>query len=317
MPTLLDEPETQARTNAAPAERLRTTMAAMRLSFTWFGTRKTLTSEQRAQAAGSFGAEADFLSAGKKLIDTRHEKYKAVTAFRGRAGQYWLGQLVDHLNDRLTGEADQLARRASVQIPEQSRGMEDLIASYRASALASFHDRFYQDEHDPPEVWPQTYDRIPLDPLPACARRLLEQPNDWLLKPAGIQLLVRVLLSMGWSPRHIAGLIRSKYERDYGWGATWHQYDAATRADFYVRLFAGLIATGLDRLDDFNCLATRGKGYCCNASCGALLESYRNRLLAMRDHGEPQLFLPQRRIDPTTNSVEELANQSETCSQER
>jgi hypothetical protein len=90
MPTLLDEPETQARTNAAPAERLRTTMAAMRLSFTWFGTRKTLTSEQRAQAAGSFGAEADFLSAGKKLIDTRHEKYKAVTAVRGRAGQYWL-----------------------------------------------------------------------------------------------------------------------------------------------------------------------------------------------------------------------------------
>ena len=89
MPTLLDEPETRSSTNVAPAEQLRTTMAAMRLSFTWFGTRKTLTTEQRAQAAGSFGAEAEFLSAGKKLLDTRHEKYKAVTAVRGRAVQYW------------------------------------------------------------------------------------------------------------------------------------------------------------------------------------------------------------------------------------
>ena len=89
MPTLLDEPDTQSQTNVAPAERLRTTMAAMRLSFTWFGTRKTLTTEQRAQAAGSFGAEAEFLSAGKKLLDTRHEKYKAVTAVRGRAVQYF------------------------------------------------------------------------------------------------------------------------------------------------------------------------------------------------------------------------------------
>jgi hypothetical protein len=85
MPTLLDEPETQPHANVAPAERLRTTMAAMRLSFTWFGTRKTLTTEQKAQAAGSFGAEADCLSAGKKLLDTRHENYKAVTAVRGRA----------------------------------------------------------------------------------------------------------------------------------------------------------------------------------------------------------------------------------------
>jgi hypothetical protein len=218
---------------------------------------------------------------------------------------------------RDVGQVLELARRASVQIPEQSRGMEDLIASYRGSALASFHDRFYRDEHDPPEVWPQTYDRTPLDPLPACTRRLLEQPNDWLLKPAGIQLLVRVLLSMGWSPRHIAGLIRSKYERDHGWGATWYQYDAATRADFYVRLFAGLIATGRDRLGEFHCLATREKGYCCDANCGALLESYRNRLLAMRERCDSPLFLWERRFAPPADPAEELANQSERIAQER
>ena len=41
--------------SAAP--RLRTTMAAVRVAFTWFGFRKTLTPEQKSQAAGTFGAE--------------------------------------------------------------------------------------------------------------------------------------------------------------------------------------------------------------------------------------------------------------------
>ena len=40
-------------------------MAAMRLSFTWFGVRKSLTAAQRAEAAEAFGADGDVLSAGK------------------------------------------------------------------------------------------------------------------------------------------------------------------------------------------------------------------------------------------------------------
>jgi hypothetical protein len=88
---LLDNPPARPAARVAPAERLRTTMAAMRLSFTWFGVRKTLTSQQKAQAAESFGAEGEFLSAGKKLLDTRDEKFKAVTSVRNRAIQYWKG----------------------------------------------------------------------------------------------------------------------------------------------------------------------------------------------------------------------------------
>jgi hypothetical protein len=64
-------------------------MAAARASLNWLGVRKTLSQEQRAQAAGTFGAEGDFLSAGKKLLDTRHEKFKAVTAAKNRVIQYW------------------------------------------------------------------------------------------------------------------------------------------------------------------------------------------------------------------------------------
>jgi hypothetical protein len=56
----------------SPAERLRITAAAVRVSLRWFGIRKTLTPEQKSQAAESFGAEGDFLSARKKLLDTTH-----------------------------------------------------------------------------------------------------------------------------------------------------------------------------------------------------------------------------------------------------
>jgi len=42
---------------SAPALRLQKTMAAARVSFTWLGVRKTLSREQKEQAAESFGAE--------------------------------------------------------------------------------------------------------------------------------------------------------------------------------------------------------------------------------------------------------------------
>jgi hypothetical protein len=89
MTTLLDEPPSHAA--HAAGERLRAMSAAVRLSFTWFGTRKTLTPEQKAQAADTFGAEGEFLSAGKKLIDTRHPDFKSVTSARGRIVAYWRG----------------------------------------------------------------------------------------------------------------------------------------------------------------------------------------------------------------------------------
>jgi hypothetical protein len=78
-------------TPETPAQRLRLTTAAVRVSFTWLGVRKTLTPEQKSQAAESFGAEGDYLSAGKKLLDTKHAAYKEVTAVRGRVVSYWRG----------------------------------------------------------------------------------------------------------------------------------------------------------------------------------------------------------------------------------
>lgn len=81
---------------ASAARRLRTQMAAVRLAFTWFGTRKSLSPQQKEEAADSFGAEGTFLSAAKKLFDTRHPAFKNVTAARGRAVSLWKGMTLPY-----------------------------------------------------------------------------------------------------------------------------------------------------------------------------------------------------------------------------
>jgi hypothetical protein len=77
------------RASVSPAQWLRDTTAAVRVSFTWFGVRKALTTEQKSRAAESFGAEGGFLSARKKLLDTKHPAYQEVTGVRGRASTFW------------------------------------------------------------------------------------------------------------------------------------------------------------------------------------------------------------------------------------
>ncbi|RPJ34282.1 MAG: hypothetical protein EHM17_07200 [Verrucomicrobiaceae bacterium] len=167
-----------------------------------------------------------------------------------------------------------LARRAGVNIPLQERGTARLMDDYLRSDLCAFHRSFYAIPQDHPSQWAEGYDMTPLEMLPPCAAHVLTQANDWLLKPSGIQLVTRCLLALGWHPRHIAGLIRSKFANPaYGWGDKWREYDPAMRAEFYVRLFAGQIATGLDRGIDFNCVSQQEKQFCWNP-CGCSLDPF-------------------------------------------
>ena len=109
-------------TNAA--QRLRANFAAVRVNFTWFGTRKALTTEQKAQAAEQFGAEGQFLSAAKKLLDNKHEAFQQVTSVRSQIISFWKGLSlpypepgvrlikqddVDGFNDRMTTFRQELA----------------------------------------------------------------------------------------------------------------------------------------------------------------------------------------------------------------
>jgi len=178
----------------------------------------------------------------------------------------------------LTGK---LAARSSVKIPNATHGAGRLLADYEKSQLARFHRLFYSQEQHPAELWPQTYDRLPLEILPACARTALEQPNDLLLRPAFIRRLVLVLLALGWHPRHIAGLIYSKYQHDFGW-TQFIDVDPATRADFYSRVFSGLFATGTDNLEDFNCVSAQEQMTCTDPRCGFNLADFRESALKRR-----------------------------------
>lgn len=182
-------------------------------------------------------------------------------------------------------EAVRLAERSRVRIPEAAAPMEAVIEAYLRSDLRQFHAWFYSQHHQPWEKWPETYDRAPMDMLPFCVRRILRRPNDLMLVPASIRLLVRTMLALGWHPRHIAGLIRSRYERDFGWGGYWLTYDAADRADFYARMFTTQFVTGTDDLVDYNCVSTQEKRLC-PQSCGCRgLEDLRGSLLARRAAG--------------------------------
>ena len=71
------------------AQHLQADFAGVRLSFGRMGTRKTLTTGQRQTAADQFDAAGDYISAGKKLIDTRAPVFKAVTAVLTKAREYW------------------------------------------------------------------------------------------------------------------------------------------------------------------------------------------------------------------------------------
>ena len=83
------ENQTDSRTLSSSVNRARADFAACRVKFRWFGTTKTLSSSQKSQAAESFGAEGKAISAAKRLIDTKNERYRALTSVKSQITRYW------------------------------------------------------------------------------------------------------------------------------------------------------------------------------------------------------------------------------------
>ncbi|MDD4932923.1 MAG: hypothetical protein PHO89_05580 [Methylacidiphilaceae bacterium] len=164
--------------------------------------------------------------------------------------------------DRAVG----LAGGCSVEIPDASPSVLGWLRDYEGSSLARVHRESKEIRHDRNEN--------PSD-LPPCLVHCLQEPNPHLLKPTNLQALTRVLLTRGWVPAAIADLVRTRYEEDHGWGDLWQKYEPATRAEFYVRLFSGLVLTGIDQEIDLNCISHQEKGYCWQPFCGFNLANYR------------------------------------------
>jgi len=146
-------------------------------------------------------------------------------------------------------------------IPTQEAATINLIRSYQHSSLADVHAAYYSVDPEPPERWQETYDQLDPDSLPPCTANLLRQPNDRLLQPTGMRHLLANLLARGWHPRHVAGLLRSKFERG-DWGDIWTGYHPGFRADFYIRSFYGMWHNRLDEQIDFNCRSAQERWLC-------------------------------------------------------
>jgi hypothetical protein len=74
--------------------------------------------------------------------------------------------------------------------------------------------------------------------------------------------------------------VHGKYTHPHGWRDRWTQLDARTRAEFDVRVFAGLVVTGADELVDFNCRSAQEKWICPWVGCRHDLREDRDRLRA-------------------------------------
>jgi hypothetical protein len=173
-----------------------------------------------------------------------------------------------------------LAAGSDARLPEVTRGLGRAVEGYRRSALAAFHRRFYAEPPDDPAAAAQRMRALDPRALPPCVAAALLTPNDLLLQPAQLQHLTRYLLMEGWHPRHVAGLVLGRYLAPLGWGDRWSRLDARTRAEFDVRVFAGMVETGLDRAIDFNCRSAQEKGLCPAPGCDHDLRVDRDRLLA-------------------------------------
>ena len=152
--TLLDQDA--PRSAMAPAQWLRETTAAVRVSFTWFGVRKTLTHEQKNQAAESFGAEGEYLSARKKLLDTKHAAYKEVTGVRGKVSAYWKSltlpfpepgirlirqQEIERFNQQMAGYR--------VELEAAVRRLDNHYAELKAAARRRLGDLYNPTDYPP------------------------------------------------------------------------------------------------------------------------------------------------------------------------
>ena len=93
MSTLLESETNSSNSNAASlsssANQVRAEFAACRVKFRWFGTTKTLSTAQKSQAAESFGAQEKAISAAKRLIDTKDDRYRVLTSVKSTITRYW------------------------------------------------------------------------------------------------------------------------------------------------------------------------------------------------------------------------------------
>jgi hypothetical protein len=101
-------------------DRLQSETTAVRLHLRWPGIRKTLDDAQKRRAADAFEADLKSFSAAKKLLDTSHPRFKAVSKVRSQAIAYWRGTTLPYIEPGV-----RLIRRGEVS------GLDAQLAQFR------------------------------------------------------------------------------------------------------------------------------------------------------------------------------------------
>ncbi len=143
--------------DVAASERLRKNASACRLSFTWWGTNRSLSKSQKHEAAQPFEANSAFLSAGKKIINTRHPAFQQLTAMKNRIAGYWKSMTLPYVEDgvRLIRKSDIAAFHTMMtdfqhELNEAARSLNDrrheLLEEARQQLGRLFNAKDYPDD---------------------------------------------------------------------------------------------------------------------------------------------------------------------------
>lgn len=115
----------------APVDDLATNFTAVAISFTWFGVRRSLTTEQNEEAAEAFGADGEVLSSFKKLLDTRDPAYKATTGVRSRIRSLWKGMTLPYVEGGIRLLPNQRVDDFNAQMAMLKAELKEKVAELR------------------------------------------------------------------------------------------------------------------------------------------------------------------------------------------
>jgi hypothetical protein len=150
------ELETTNQDVATSANELRQTMGAVKLSFSWLGTQRKLSDVQTKQAADTFHAATDLVTASKRLIDTKNATYRTLTALKSQASGYWRSMTLPYPQEgvRLIKQSDIAAfedklREFKEQLAAAASNLQLEYESIKESAREKLGDLFNPADYPP------------------------------------------------------------------------------------------------------------------------------------------------------------------------
>lgn len=164
--------------------KLRAETTAIKFSHTKFGVRRSLTPDQLNAAALTFGAKAQYLSAAKRLLDTRHEAFRACTEIIAQARAFWVSMTVPYpepgirliRRDRLS-TLQQRMDDFQVELEAGRKKLREYYGELRRMAKDRLGDLFNADDY--PADISETF-TIEWEPVPIGAPEHLRVLNPEL-----------------------------------------------------------------------------------------------------------------------------------------